>query len=95
MTHPESFLALLRSIHQCKSFTVIDMTIEQNLHAETLTEAQRADLVSLQGLRSLDEIHIFTAEKLGLHEEAAAIKAFIERKKTRAKPNLDDFLINN
>lgn len=95
MRSKETFDALLRSIHQCKSFYVIELTLEQNLTDDKLSAEQRADLVSLQGFKTLDEIHIFTAEKLGIHEEAAAIKAFIERKKTRPRPNLDDLLINN
>jgi hypothetical protein len=89
-----SFDALLRSIHQCKSFYTIEYTLETNLTDDSLSAEQRAVLVSLQGLRTLDEIHLLTAEKLGLHEEAAAIKAFIEKKKTRpTRPSLDDLLI--
>lgn len=93
MRTKESFDALLNSIYKCKSMHIIEHTIEQNLNDKTLSEDQRASLIALYEMRDLDSIWAYTAEKLGLHEEAETIRAFIEKKKSRPKPNLDDILI--
>jgi hypothetical protein len=87
MRNKESYRALLQSIHRCNSLTAIDLTVERNLADTTLSEQQRTDLEQIARLTSIDVIHIFTAEKLGLHEEAERIKAFLRRKAAQ-KPNV-------
>jgi len=83
MRNQESYKALIQSIHRSSSMTAIMLTLERNLADQTLSVQQRVDLEHLKRLTSLDVIHVFTAEKLGLHQEAEAIKAFLRKKAAR------------
>lgn len=83
MRNKESFKALIVSLNRCKDMNVLKLTIEMNLHDHTLSEQQRSDLLHLQQLKSLDVIHVFTSEMLGLHKEAELLRERLKQKATR------------
>jgi hypothetical protein len=80
MRDKDSFRRLLVSLHRCKNWPAIKLTIERNLSDYTLSEQQRADLLLLQPIVSLDVLHVVTADLLGLKSEANGIKASLRQR---------------
>lgn len=80
MRNKESFKALILSIHKSRSLHAIQLTIERNLSDHTLSDVQRSDLQQMAQIKSLDVLHVFTAERLGLTEEAARLKATLRQR---------------
>lgn len=90
MRTKEDFDTLLRSIHNCKSLTVIEYTIDANLSQGDLSAEQKELLTKIKEHNVLDEVWLLTAGHLGLEREAANIRAFLERKKQTPALDPDD-----
>lgn len=82
---PTSFQALIELIHRNNSRTVIEYMIEEYQVLFEDREQQRL-LQHLQSLRDLDEIRLSCAAYLGLHEEVATLRQWIEQKKSSPSP---------
>lgn len=95
MRTTEDFNALLNSIHECRSFIAIELTLEQNIAAGGLSEEQASTLLTLHGLQTLDEVHAHTAELLGMTDKAKSIRAWIAARHSRTRNHRENSLFNN
>ena len=74
---------LLKKIFESGSGLYIELLIEEAL--PNATGADKELLETMANTRGLDNIHLLAADALGLHKEAAEIRAFLAKKASRPK----------
>ena len=81
---------LFQELYECRSFHYIEILLERAL--PTATGSDKETLETMVQAKYLDDVHALAADKLGLHEKAAEIRAF-RAKKAGASKVIPDYLL--